>query len=521
MDSFILLLCALSFFSDLTLHSSISRTRNPCTEKKSRPTSDKIQGNPRVPLPANRSSSNSDAGSAGKGYPTRPSDVTFDIYGAPSTPNKKETNRSSFAWASPPAKMSTNNNNNMASNSSNTSSDNLISPSGHRKTFSMPNFFAPHSKQRGNNQAVPPQAPSQSSAPTKKSNSGTSLVGMSGSASGTSAQGNRASDDSTMQAGIASGGGNSLGGEMSTLSKFFQLRKRRGSKAGTSARSDSPSAVSMGSLSNTELRLAGFFNEQEAQMDPIYNMMDNYTALLCCVFLHSNVIESLYFLGINGPNLIAQKSRRLMVNFLRTMAYIFPEDMCSQLLTIPSLLEFAAAVSGCKSTKRAHKSSQILISLAEAFTLMPYKQISGNHISGLSSMTPKRPSLLSANANAAKSPPSVVSSSVLARANLPPLNIQTIYELAEEIKISSFSTISSGESTVDGTSSVVAGVNGTSTAVEVLNNLRNNLTPEIDKNDFVRQMDLSRVIGKEVRVMYCCFSLFLLAGATFKIFSSL
>ena len=227
-------------------------------------------------------------------------------------------------------------------------------------------------------------------------------------------------------------------------------------------------------------------------------MMDNYTALLCCVFLHSNVIESLYFLGINGPNLIAQKSRRLMVNFLRTMAYIFPEDMCSQLLTIPSLLEFAATVNGGKSTKRAHKSSQILISLAEAFTLMPYKQISGNHISGLSKSA-KRPSLLNgANANTAKSPPPVVSSSVLARANLPPLNIQTIYELAEEIKISSFSTISSGESTVDGTSSVVAGINGTSTAVEVLNNLRNNLTPEIDKNDFVRQMDLSRVIGKEV-----------------------
>lgn len=469
-------------------------------EKKSRPLSDKIAGNPRSQ--GYRPASNSDAGTAGKGFATRASDVSFDVYNTPSTPNKKESFRSSFAWASPPPTMS-------SGASGNTSTANalnvegLISPAGHRKTFSMPNFFAPNAKLKGQAaQAAQLNQPAQP-APTKKSSSGSSLAGMGGATqSSTSSNAGRASDDTNagQSAGIAS-----THGEMSTLLKLFQLRKRRGSKTGANPRSDSPSAVSMGSLSNTELRLAGFFNEQEAQMDPIYNLMDNYTALLCCVFLHSNVIESLYFLGINGPNLIAQKSRRLMVNFLRTMAYIFPEDMCSQLLTIPSLLEFAAAVSSCRSTKRAHKSSQILISLAEAFTLMPYKQISGNHISGLSSMAPKRPSLHSANSGGGngKLPSAIASPSVTARANLPPLNIQTIYELAEEIKISSFSTISSGESTVDGTSSVVAGVNGTSTAVEVLNNLRNNLTPEIDKNDFIRQMDLSRVIGKEVTKIIC------------------
>jgi hypothetical protein len=128
---------------------------------------------------------------------------------------------------------------------------------------------------------------------------------------------------------------------------------------------------------------------------------------------------------------------------------------------------------------------------------MPFKQISGNHISGLS-LNPKQRASLAPGSTIARPISSVNSAAVAARANLPPLNIQTVFELAEEIKISSFSTISSGESTVDGTSNVVAGVSGGSTAVEVLNNLKNNLTPEIDKNDFVKQMDLSRVIGKEV-----------------------
>jgi len=45
------------------------------------------------------------------------------------------------------------------------------------------------------------------------------------------------------------------------------------------------------------LRLAGYFNEHEALIDPIFNLMDNYSALLCCAFLHVNLIQSLYFLG--------------------------------------------------------------------------------------------------------------------------------------------------------------------------------------------------------------------------------
>jgi hypothetical protein len=58
----------------------------------------------------------------------------------------------------------------------------------------------------------------------------------------------------------------------------------------TSSRDDTPGKVE-------SLRLAGYFNENEALIDPIFNLMDNYSALLCCAFLHVNLIQSLYFLG--------------------------------------------------------------------------------------------------------------------------------------------------------------------------------------------------------------------------------
>lgn len=44
-------------------------------------------------------------------------------------------------------------------------------------------------------------------------------------------------------------------------------------------------------------------------IDPIFNMMDNYTALLCSAFLHVDLIQSLYYLGIHGSMSVAARSR--------------------------------------------------------------------------------------------------------------------------------------------------------------------------------------------------------------------
>ena len=235
------------------------------------------------------------------------------FFGATPTksPSSKESGRSSFAWGGGGLQSS-----------STATAQELMSPptaTTSRKTFSMANFFSKDGSRSRNNTGTSSttQAATTSGATTTAS-SGHVRRGSTGSQS--SATGS--AKDSAILFGKNSEDANApISGEMSTLMKIFNMRRRRGSKQRMfRSRPDSPGAESTGSLASSELRMAGYFNEQEALMDPIYNMMDNYKALLCSSFLHSNLIESLYFLGVNGANSIAQKSRRLMVNFLRIMA---------------------------------------------------------------------------------------------------------------------------------------------------------------------------------------------------------
>ena len=249
--------------------------------------------------------------------------------------------------------------------------------------------------------------------------------------------------------------------------------------------------------------------------DPIYNLMDNYTALLCCAFLHVDLISSLFVLGVEGKMVIAKKSRELLVKFTKMLTNVLPESLCADLLTNPSLIDFASTLDP-QVLSKAHKSSQILLEMVSAFSIMPFQQTSGSHISNLSvfggnipngvvstrnrtGSTSKSSAGMSIHnssnkdAGAASSHPyngAVVGTSPgnLHHSNFQSLNIQTLFELAEEIKISSFSTISSlPKLTADHTSAIA----------DVLENLRVALSPAVDKVDFIRQMDMSRVIGKE------------------------
>jgi hypothetical protein len=253
--------------------------------------------------------------------------------------------------------------------------------------------------------------------------------------------------------------------------------------------------------------------------DPIFNLIDNYTALLCCAFLHVDLISSLFLLGIEGKMEIAKKSRELLVKFTKMLTNVLPENLCVDLLTNPSLIDFAATLDPKQiNLGKSNRSSQMLLDIAEAFSIMPYKQTSGSHISNLSTSgaaatvsSRNRTGSMSTSKNGGNVPvngsnkdimnPSAIGSGPNAsnsfntlngsnthHANFQSLNIQSLYELAEEIKISSFSTISSlPKLTAD----------NECTAMDVIEGLRAALTPAVDKGEFVRQMDVSRVVGKE------------------------
>ena len=59
----------------------------------------------------------------------------------------------------------------------------------------------------------------------------------------------------------------------------------------------------------------------QVTVDPIFNMMDNFTALICSAFLHVDLIQSLYYLGIHGSMNIAGKSRQIILNYLRKKGF--------------------------------------------------------------------------------------------------------------------------------------------------------------------------------------------------------
>eukprot|EP01031_Cornospumella_fuschlensis_P035570 gene35570-43134_t len=180
------------------------------------------------------------------------------------------------------------------------------------------------------------------------------------------------------------------------------------------------------------------------EIDPIFSLLDNFSALLCCAFLHVNLIESLYILSTDARMAVAGKSRNLLVSFLRILSEVLPEATCADLLTNASLIDLGPT----KSPAKAHKSSQLLIDLAEAFSIMPLKQTSGAHASNLSAATPsvkgRNGSITNKGGAAIPTTTTAGNAATLAnvqnKSNFLPLNINTLFELAEEIKISTSSS---------------------------------------------------------------------------------
>lgn len=259
----------------------------------------------------------------------------------------------------------------------------------------------------------------------------------------------------------------------------------------------STSANALERISEEELAAPAF---QVEEFDPVFNLLDNLSALLCCAFLHVELIDSLFELSTTAKLGIANKSRTLLINFLRILAEVLPESTCAELLTNPTLIDLASSLgSSSRSSSQAHKASQLLVDLAEAFTIMPYKQTSGVHASNLSttSVKARSGSILSksgsGSSTAAVTP--VQPSGVSSKSNFLPLNIRTVFDLTEEIKVSSLTSLSIQKRSADSNVSVYAQSNARS--LSSLCSLRSSLTPSVDKADLARQMELSRVIGKE------------------------
>jgi len=207
----------------------------------------------------------------------------------------------------------------------------------------------------------------------------------------------------------------------------------------------------------------------ETDTDPVFNLLDNYAAFLCCSFLHVNLLKCLFSLAVEGSSAIAEKSRKLLVEFLKLLAMILPEKSCAELLTNPTLIDIASSINSNKLFHKAHKASLILYDLASAFSVLPCRK--------RNAMVDDTSGIL------AKMKCKTISSSLPSnKSNIQVLNINSIADLSEEVVSLHLSFIPKYDRLQNG---------------DLVSSLQGVLLPNVEKSDFLRQVDQSKVIGKE------------------------
>lgn len=220
---------------------------------------------------------------------------------------------------------------------------------------------------------------------------------------------------------------------------------------------------------------------EKYSVDPIFNMLDNYAGILCCAFMHVKLFDALCWLGTNGDDYISSRGKDILVDLMGVVNKVCTEKICSDLLTLPDLIEYSANSGNAKQRNdRAYKASDLLKSLSNAFSVSKRKEIS---IHSGSSLTLNKSGNFNAMAAMSKMNQSerrrISSGSHHAPAG------RTLTSVAEELLQSS--------SGLTGTSS--GGRYSKSSLAYELKMFLSDST--VDKTEFSKQMDNSRVLGKE------------------------
>jgi hypothetical protein len=107
--------------------------------------------------------------------------------------------------------------------------------------------------------------------------------------------------------------------------------------------------------------------------DPVFNMMDSYSAMLCAAFMHCKIFDKLCHIGTHSSVRLSGKSQKLLVNLLRIVSTIFPDSVSSELLTVPKLIENSTVSMSAsqgdilESLISSNRATSILESLANTF----------------------------------------------------------------------------------------------------------------------------------------------------------
>lgn len=265
------------------------------------------------------------------------------------------------------------------------------------------------------------------------------------------------------------------------------LRKNSGATASKDRSLSDPS------LPNTQY---GYGERREVgDVDPIYNMLNSYAALLSSAFIHCGIIESLVHLGTRDETDLGKKARSLLLDLLHLICRVFPHSVSTELMTMPSLLEFAT--SSANHTGGTHRASQILISLANEFSIPSNSQTNhtgtsnqshSQHAQNLGIITARSRGMLSdksltSQSNMGGSASGAPKSSSSAPA---PIAATTLKNLTVDIKAFSAMKVKS-----------LPSVASSSSNYNLLQYLNAKFITPSDKVEFRKQIEASKTIGKE------------------------
>lgn len=199
-------------------------------------------------------------------------------------------------------------------------------------------------------------------------------------------------------------------------------------------------------------------------------MLDNYAGLLCCSFIHVRLFDSLCWLCSHGDIDISSRSKDLLVDLMGVVSKVCTERLCSDLLTLPSLIEYAASASSMKYPDRAYKAADLLLALSNAFSVSKTK----DNYSSQSSID-NRP----------------ISTAIKSNKKLSSrgFDIITIKKDSHGQPLSSIIDILVQTSFISG---VINSKQG-----ELAYELKLFMNSSIDKYEFSKQMEMTRILGKE------------------------
>lgn len=189
------------------------------------------------------------------------------------------------------------------------------------------------------------------------------------------------------------------------------------------------------------------------------------------------LFDNLWWLVTHASPTLSQKTEELFISLLGIVSRIFPERVCSALLTVPALIDFAASSASTRVPDRALKASSLLMALANAFSVSKHSDDKTLHPSLRRSASTNIPRAL--RAPSVKNRKSSMSNNTRDEKHGRPISV-----IADDMVHTSYTRTSGGSS-----------INSTRT--ELTHQLKLSMTPPMDKVEFNRQMDLTRVLGKE------------------------